>query len=628
MNRTVTRTRTTKETDITVTLNLDGTGKTEINTGIGFFDHMLNGFARHGLFDLTVHAKGDLEVDSHHTIEDTGIVLGQAILEAIGDKAGIKRYGHFMLPMDETLALCAVDLSGRPYLNYNAEFVSDKMGEMDTEMVREFFYAVSYSAMMNIHLKILDGINDHHKAEALFKAFGKALDMATMEEPRIKEAWTQREASKRRRTDMSYKRLIPCIFIKDGKAVRWIDDPTVVSKDVIELAKYYSDHGADELIVLDLSDSDEEHDETITLMKRINRVIRIPMIAGGNIRRQEDIKKILYTGAKRAMLNFSKPDSVKLIEDAAKRFGKEKLAVSLNDFDALFKHQHLIQDYSSEIVFMHRLDLNSIMNVTDVPCVIITDTEEESELFKILKCPGVRGLSGRYVSRTDIDCVAFKDKCTEEGIKMTSFESMMEFSQFKTNDQGLIPVIVQHYKTQEILMLAYMNEESFYETIKTGKMTYFSRSRQKLWVKGETSGHFQYVKSLTIDCDLDTLLAKVDQIGAACHTGNPTCFFQPLVGIDYDETNPLRIFESVYDTIADRKENPKEGSYTNYLFDKGIDKILKKIGEEATEVVIAAKNSNPEEVKYEIADFLYHAMVLMVEKGLTWEDIVKELADR
>ena len=396
---------------------------------------------------------------------------------------------------------------------------------------------------------------------------------------------------------MSYKRLIPCIFIKDGKAVRWIDDPTVVSKDVIELAKYYSDHGADELIVLDLSDSDEEHDETITLMKRINRVIRIPMIAGGNIRRQEDIKKILYTGAKRAMLNFSKPDSVKLIEDAAKRFGKEKLAVSLNDFDALFKHQHLIQDYSSEIVFMHRLDLNSIMNVTDVPCVIITDTEEESELFKILKCPGVRGLSGRYVSRTDIDCVAFKDKCTEEGIKMTSFESMMEFSQFN-------------------------------ETIKTGKMTYFSRSRQKLWVKGETSGHFQYVKSLTIDCDLDTLLAKVDQIGAACHTGNPTCFFQPLVGIDYDETNPLRIFESVYDTIADRKENPKEGSYTNYLFDKGMDKILKKIGEEATEVVIAAKNSNPEEVKYEIADFLYHAMVLMVEKGLTWEDIVKELADR
>lgn len=211
---------------------------------------------------------------------------------------------------------------------------------------------------------------------------------------------------------------------------------------------------------------------------------------------------------------------------------------------------------------------------------------------------------------------------------MTSFESMMEFSQFKTNEQGLIPVIVQHYKSQEVLMLAYMNQEAFDHTIKTGKMTYYSRSRQCLWTKGETSGHYQYVKSLTIDCDLDTLLAKVDQVGAACHTGNPTCFFQPLAGNDFDETNPLKVFESVYDTIVDRKEHPKEGSYTNYLFEKGIDKILKKVGEEATEIVIAAKNPNPEEVKYEVSDFLYHVMVLMVERGITWEDIIRELADR
>ena len=185
MNRTVTRTRTTKETDITVTLNLDGTGKTEIDTGIGFFDHMLNGFARHGLFDLTVHAKGDLEVDSHHTIEDTGIVLGQAILEAIGDKAGIKRYGHFMLPMDETLMLCAIDLSGRPYFVMDCDFTVDRVGEFDTEMVKEFFYAVSYAAQMNLHIKVLDGGNNHHIIEAMFKAFAKALDEATSFDPRI-----------------------------------------------------------------------------------------------------------------------------------------------------------------------------------------------------------------------------------------------------------------------------------------------------------------------------------------------------------------------------------------------------------------------------------------------------------
>ena len=187
MNRTVTRTRTTKETDITVTLNLDGTGKTEIDTGIGFFDHMLNGFARHGLFDLTVHAKGDLEVDCNHTIEDTGIVLGQAILEAIGDKAGIKRYGHFMLPMDETLMLCAIDLSGRPYFVMDCDFTVDRVGEFDTEMVHEFFYAVSYSAGMNLHLKMLDGSNNHHIIEAAFKSFAKALDRAVMYDERISD---------------------------------------------------------------------------------------------------------------------------------------------------------------------------------------------------------------------------------------------------------------------------------------------------------------------------------------------------------------------------------------------------------------------------------------------------------
>ena len=182
--------RKTKETDISLTINLDGTGENEIATGIPFFDHMLNGFARHGLFDLKVHVTGALEVDSHHTIEDTGIVLGQAIAAALGEKKGIKRYGSFLLPMDETLAMCAVDLSGRPYLNYQAEFTVEKLGTLDTEMIREFFYAVSYSAAMNLHLKIVDGGNNHHMAEALFKAFGKALDMATMEEPRMNGVWS------------------------------------------------------------------------------------------------------------------------------------------------------------------------------------------------------------------------------------------------------------------------------------------------------------------------------------------------------------------------------------------------------------------------------------------------------
>lgn len=427
---------------------------------------------------------------------------------------------------------------------------------------------------------------------------------------------------------MSYKRLTPCILIDRGKAVKWFDDRSVISRDVVALAKHYAERGADELIVFDLSTSDEEHDEAIDLMRKINRFISIPMVAGGNIRREEDVKKFLYAGAKRAILNFSKVASQEMLESVSKRFGKERIAVSLNDFDALFKQQHLIEEYASELIFMHRLDLDSVMNITSIPCVVVTDTMEQDEILKILKSSGVKGVSGRFISQEDMDFDGFKEICVQEGIQMTSFESILEFSELKLNPSGLIPVIVQDYKTNEVLMLAYMNKEAFNHTVKSGRMTYYSRSRKELWIKGETSGHYQYLKSLTVDCDKDTLLAKVEQIGAACHTGSRSCFFQQIVGNDYDTTNPLQVFESVYGTIMNRKENPKEGSYTNYLFDKGIDKILKKVGEEATEIVIAAKNPNPEEIKYEISDFLYHVMVLMVERGITWEDITGELADR
>ena len=185
MSRIVKLSRKTKETDIVIELNLDGKGEALIDTGIGFFDHMLNSFARHGFFDLTIQVKGDLYVDAHHTVEDTGIVLGQAIKQALHDKEGIKRFGYFVLPMDETLALCALDLSGRPYLKYDANFTQEKVGYMDTELIKEFFLAVTYNAGMNLHLKQLDGENNHHIAEAMFKAFGKALDEASCIDERI-----------------------------------------------------------------------------------------------------------------------------------------------------------------------------------------------------------------------------------------------------------------------------------------------------------------------------------------------------------------------------------------------------------------------------------------------------------
>ncbi len=426
----------------------------------------------------------------------------------------------------------------------------------------------------------------------------------------------------------NYKKLIPCIFIDQGNAVKWFDDREIISTNVVELAKEYCDLGADALVVLDLSDSDEDHENAIDIMRKVNRNIRVPMIAGGNIKRQEDAKKMLYAGAKKVIINLSKKDGMDLLESVSHRFGKEKVVVSLNDFDTLFKKSDMIEEHAGEILFMHRPDLKSVMDITNLPTIILTDVMEENEILRILKCPGIKGVSGKFVSQDGQDLFAFKELCEKEGIDMTTFESIMDFSEFKLNSDGLIPVVTQNYKTGEVLMVGYMDQDAYEHTIKTGKMTYYSRSRQCRWVKGETSGHFQFVKSLTIDCDKDTILAKVSQIGPACHTGTQTCFNQPLAGMELDESNPLEVFESVYEKIVDRKKNPKEGSYTNYLFDKGIDKILKKIGEEATELVIAAKNPNPEEIKYELSDFLYHAMVLMVERGVTWEDIVRELGDR
>lgn len=186
--------RTTKETDIHITLNIDGSGKSDIQTGIGFFDHMLEGFSKHGFFDLFCQVKGDLYVDGHHTVEDTGIVLGQAIKEAVGDKKGIRRYGYFILPMDETLALCAVDLCGRPYLRFKCDFPVERVGALDTELIKEFFYAVSYSAGMNLHIKMLSEGNAHHMIEAMFKAFAKALDMACSRDERINDVLSTKGA--------------------------------------------------------------------------------------------------------------------------------------------------------------------------------------------------------------------------------------------------------------------------------------------------------------------------------------------------------------------------------------------------------------------------------------------------
>lgn len=419
-------------------------------------------------------------------------------------------------------------------------------------------------------------------------------------------------------------RIIPSIYLYNGNVVDKETKEIVGDGDAVELATFYNNRGADELLVFDLSSSDSEHDANIGTMIKIQDAVDIQMIVGGNVKRLEDVKKYIYTGAKKAILDMSKDTNVEIVKEASERFGSDKIAVMLNkDYD-FSKIKQLKYDGVSLII------ADSCANECiglGIKILAFNCNFTFNDMVEFGKQDKVYGISDNSFAG-DFDFLNFKAQLKEEGVNTIVFESAMSFDQFKKNSDGMIPVVVQDYKTDKVLMVAYMNEEAFNLTIKTGKMTYFSRSRNEIWVKGVTSGHFQYVKELSMDCDLDTMLAKVYQVGVPCHTGADTCFFNTLVKKEYDESNPMRVFEDVYNVIRDRKKNPKEGSYTNYLFDKGIDKILKKVGEEATEIVIAAKNPDPQEVKYEISDFLYHVMVLMAEKGVSWKEITKELSRR
>lgn len=419
-------------------------------------------------------------------------------------------------------------------------------------------------------------------------------------------------------------RIIPSIYLYNGNVVDKETKEIVGDGDAVELATFYNNRGADELLVFDLSSSDSEHDANIGTMIKIQDAVDIQMIVGGNVKRLEDVKKYIYTGAKKAILDMSKDTNVEIVKEASERFGSDKIAVMLNmDYD-FSKIKQLKYDGVSLII------ADSCANECiglGIKVLAFNCNFTFNDMVEFGKQDKVYGISDNSFAG-DFDFLNFKAQLKEEGVNTIVFESAMSFDQFKKNSDGMIPVVVQDYKTDKVLMVAYMNEEAFNLTIKTGKMTYFSRSRNEIWVKGVTSGHFQYVKELSMDCDLDTMLAKVYQVGVPCHTGADTCFFNTLVKKEYDESNPMRVFEDVYNVILDRKKNPKEGSYTNYLFDKGIDKILKKVGEEATEIVIAAKNPDPQEVKYEISDFLYHVMVLMAEKGVSWKEITKELSRR
>ncbi|MBD8972515.1 MAG: bifunctional phosphoribosyl-AMP cyclohydrolase/phosphoribosyl-ATP diphosphatase HisIE [Clostridiales bacterium] len=403
--------------------------------------------------------------------------------------------------------------------------------------------------------------------------------------------------------------------------------------NALETAAAYSNDGADEIAYMDMTAIEDGREPDVEFMKKIAETAEVPLIVGGGVKRLEDVKKMLYAGAAKVYMKHAARLDIHFVKEMSERFGKDKIgvAIDINDVDVVsfaVKCEEMGAGNIWLLGFKTGMEqrIREIKEALDVPVMIDVDDASEEQLAKTISDSTVDAVL--YTGTEVVNMMQIKHFLSGKNIEVNTFESALDFDTFKLNSDGLIPCIVQDYKTQEVLMMAYMNKESYAKTLETGRMTYYSRSRQKLWMKGEESGHFQFVKELIIDCDKDTILAKVSQIGVACHTGNPTCFFTPLAKKEYDNTNPLTVFNEVYNTIVDRKLHPKEGSYTNYLFDKGIDKILKKVGEECTEIVIAAKNPDPEEIKYEISDFLYHCMVLMVERGVTWEDITKELDNR
>ncbi len=428
---------------------------------------------------------------------------------------------------------------------------------------------------------------------------------------------------------MNVKKFIPCIYLYHTHAITSLTDTTIVDTDPVRLAKFYGENNADELLVFDMSAEDAEHEEALDIIKEICSVAQVDVIGAGNVSRMEDVKKLLYAGCKKAVLNFGKQSNIDITEEVSLKFGKDKIIAAYNDYEIISENKELLEKYVSGLLLMNVHMIRETMAITNIPIIVQINQLAFNKLLEVLAYDSICGITGNTINGSVKELLSLKDLCKEHGILVETLEPAFSWSDFKLNSDGMLPVVVQDYKTFEVLMVAYMNEESYNNTIRTGKMTYYSRSRNELWLKGATSGHFQYVKSLSADCDMDTLLAKVSQVGAACHTGATSCFFNEVLQKEQEaNSNPLKVFEEVFSVIKDRKLHPKEGSYTNYLFDKGVDKILKKLGEEATEIVIAAKNPNPNEIKYEISDFLYHMMVLMAEKEITWEEITTELANR
>ncbi|MBE5906962.1 MAG: phosphoribosyl-ATP diphosphatase [Lachnospiraceae bacterium] len=423
------------------------------------------------------------------------------------------------------------------------------------------------------------------------------------------------------------KRLMATMYLKNGEAVRSKEDFSVIGQ-AIELARIYNDSGIDKLMLWDLSTTKEEHDTTLKTIREINRVLEISSYAFGWTSTIRDIKEYLFSGCRRVILSSSDPDLPNILEECQKRFRSERLSLALEDVDIIFKKRAEIAELYHDIYVFKKEILESLVNMTDIPFYAMIESMDIEEYAEILRIPSCVGIGGPLLNARATDIMTLKHQLFERGLLVLLNDSTMSWSQFRCNSEGLISVIAQDYVTKEVLTFGVMNEEAFYATMEKGKMHYYNRQTGEVYMHGASTEQYQYVKSISLDCHKQALLAKVSQIGLACHTGNYSCFFTEIVKKDYAEKNTVRLLENIYNIITNRKKHPREGSYTNFLLDNGVNEMIRKIQSETLEISLSAKDANTEGLRTQLSDLLYYLMVLMSNYDITWDDITNELSQR
>ena len=460
---------------------------------------------------------------------------------------------------------------------------------------------------------------------------------------------------------MGIKRIITCLDIDNGRVVKGVNFINLKDAgDPVVIAKAYNEQGADEIVLLDINASYEKRGTMLRLVKKVANIVSIPLTVGGGIRTVEDFRQMLEMGADKVSIGSAAVKNPNLILETSRKFGSKKVVIAIDVKKVDDEYHVYIQggkkdtgleaiSWAREVeklgageILLTSMDADGtkkgydieitkkISDAVDIPVIASGGAGKMEDFLEAFTIGGAHAaLAASLFHFKEVDIGELKDYLYGEGVNIRRGKGDMELlKEIKFDEKGLIPAIVQDIKTKEVLMMAYMNEESLKKTLETNKTWFWSRSRQELWNKGATSGNIQKVVQVDYDCDGDSLLVLVEQKGVACHTGERSCFYNSIYKTTEEGAVGSEVLEQLYKIIDDRKINPVEGSYTKYLFDKGIDKILKKIGEESAEVIIAAKNPDKEAIVYETSDLIYHLFVLLREKGIPLEDIYKELRSR